>query len=833
MTINRRHFLQVAGSGGITLAAQRLSLARGVPAPSILDRDAKGQRIAASTALPYRPYRSKTITSQNRSTWVKIDLESNQIIESVKLYPSHTVLTPGDGFPLRFSIECSLDPDFRESTLIVDRSTSDYPDPEDRVLEFDISPIHARYVRVTALSIRPKKFAASPGKCCEADGLTDRHFSLSKVAIVRGAQDIAVGRPVSVDPVWGNPEDAQQITRSERPQGEGVITDNPSNMTDPSKWTRATEFVASPSSGVILEAGSLFHTAFLNNIEYLTESYSVDELLHDFRERAGKPDPAPTQKLDPFWDEALGGSNAGRFLMGAGNTLKWTDNPRLRSRLASVVDGIAECRDPDGYIMGYPRDAVFTSEHGAYARSWLTLGLIAAGSAGSAQALDLIRGHYDWLNRSELLPQMLRRCNQGGQGMVANTQVALSSVGRPKDAQVAQRYFQESYWMKDLAQQDANAVWQYPYDRPHTFLLTNILAYLDLYSITGDANYLKSVEGGWELFNNSWENTGGSISIIETESCAPHSNKLFADLGETCGSAFWILLNHGLHRLRPHDEKYVAEIEKSVYNVILANQQGALGYRYHTALLGTKEPGTRISTCCEGQGSRIVGSLPEYIYSLSSDGLYVNLYEPSAIEWNYGGGSWKLAMRTGFPRDMTVDLEIAAATTTALKLNIRIPCWASEECDVRLNGSPVAKGRPGTYCTLERQWSVGDKVSFTPPIALRMTKYTGTDQIEGRERYAIEYGPILMAAVGVQNSRILLFLSTGDPADLLRRLKPQQDGSCHFLLEESSPPIRFLPYFEITDQPFTCFPIIECRSQAFPEPSPRVRPTQESRQSIL
>ena len=44
------------------------------------------------------------------------------------------------------------------------------------------------------------------------------------------------------------------------------------------------------------------------------------------------------------------------------------------------------------------------------------------------------------------------------------------------------------------------------------------------------------------------------------------------ETGELCGSVFWALLSQRLHLLDPEQEKYVTEIEKSIYNVGIANQ---------------------------------------------------------------------------------------------------------------------------------------------------------------------------------------------------------------------------------------------------------------------
>jgi len=78
--------------------------------------------------------------------------------------------------------------------------------------------------------------------------------------------------------------------------------------------------------------------------------------------------------------------------MGAGNTLRWIDHPELRGWMNAVVDGIAECRASNGYIMAYPEELILNSERGGYTRAWVTHGLIEAGYAGNPKAFGLLRG---------------------------------------------------------------------------------------------------------------------------------------------------------------------------------------------------------------------------------------------------------------------------------------------------------------------------------------------------------------------------------------------------------------------------------------------------------
>ena len=65
-----------------------------------------------------------------------------------------------------------------------------------------------------------------------------------------------------------------------------------------------------------------------------------------------------------------------------------------------------------------------------------------------------------------------------------------------------------------------------------------------------------------------------------------------------------------------HVSSYVAEMERSIYNVGLAAQVAdGSRIRYFARLHGYKQPGYNIGTCCEGQGTRMFGQLPEYLYN--------------------------------------------------------------------------------------------------------------------------------------------------------------------------------------------------------------------------
>ena len=741
----------------------------------------------------FLPAYSSKAKSNNEEKWVQIDLGSEKKIDAIKLLPGVQGWGPAaGGFPARFRLEVSNDANFKHSVMYEDYTQKDeYPTLDDQVATFASKEVSGRYVRLTATQLRDNKLA------------------MTKIMIMSDGKDIAEGCKATES----NPDQESHVgllTRAPRPQGEFVVTDNPANVMAEKTWKPVPYKAETPLGGVKLSEG-LFKTTMDNNINYLLNSFTFDQLVRNFRVKAGLSVEPFDERLNPFWFKQLAGSEAGRFLMGAGNTLRWTENADLRKEMNDIVDVIDQCKEPDGYLMAYPKHAIFDTEFGAYTRAWVTHGLIEAGYAGNEKAFPLLRGFYDWFNQCPYLPEMLRRPQQGTQGIIPMTRTYFTPVGKPKDIQVVQQYFQENYWMEQMANRDTKAIWLYPYDRPHNYLVTGIEPYLDLYRATGAKKYLDAAMGGWDLYHNNWEHLGGSLAINEGVFLyEPKSYYLRKAIGELCGNAFWIKLNQRFHLLYPEEEKYAAEIEKSIYNVAIANQYGSEGIRYFAKLVDRKY-GDHVAnthhcmnTCCEGQGTRIFGSLPEYIYSVAEDGIYVNLYSASEIRYSVGKKPMSLKMNTQFPYDAKVEIAVGNEQPAQSKIHIRVPSWATEKMAVVVNGQTVGVANQGTYFVIDREWKRGDVVSFTLPMDFRVTRYAGMEKGFEENHYAIEYGPILMAMVGVKAKKEDIGVKT--TAETIKpMLRSVQGKPLHFAIEGNSE-FEYWPYFEVQEEPFSCFP---------------------------
>jgi hypothetical protein len=72
---------------------------------------------------------------------------------------------------------------------------------------------------------------------------------------------------------------------------------------------------------------------------------------------------------------------------------------------------------------------------------------------------------------------------------------------------------------------------------------------------------------------------------------------------------------------------------------------------------------------------------------------------------------------------------------------------------------------------------------------------------------SLTHGPFLYAAVG--SADVVLKLPRGSSAnDLIGRLKPKAGEPLHYTME-GNPGIVYMPYWQVDEQEFTCFPVME------------------------
>jgi len=143
--------------------------------------------------------------------------------------------------------------------------------------------------------------------------------------------------------------------------------------------------------------------------------------------------------------------------------------------------------------------------------------------------------------------------------------------------------------------------------------------------------------------------------------------------------------------------------------------------------------------CCTGSGVEEYSKLNDSIYWRDADGLYVNLFIPSELNWAEKGV--KVRQETKFPEQQSTSLVVTAAKPTQMSIRLRVPSWAKHAPVVKINGKALeATAAPGSYLTISRVWKTADRIEMELPMRITVEKMPDDHSIQ-----AFLYGPLVLA----------------------------------------------------------------------------------------
>jgi hypothetical protein len=169
------------------------------------------------------------------------------------------------------------------------------------------------------------------------------------------------------------------------------------------------------------------------------------------------------------------------------------------------------------------------------------------------------------------------------------------------------------------------------------------------------------------------------------------------------------------------DARYGDWIERLVYNGLAATipmtpDGRVFYYSDYCALGGSKRNHGVGWSCCTGTRPMALADLHDLVYFHSGDGLYVNLYVPSTLDWNRPDGRMTVRQRTRFPEEDAIELTITARRPVMFSLKLRSPGWLAGPLEVTVSGEPVpAPVDAHGWATVRRMWRSGTRVTVRLP----------------------------------------------------------------------------------------------------------------------
>lgn len=271
----------------------------------------------------------------------------------------------------------------------------------------------------------------------------------------------------------------------------------------------------------------------------------------------------------------------------------------------------------------------------------------------------------------------------------------------------------------------------------------------DYYLETGDADFGRAIEALWtDLSSSKMFVTGGVGSRASDEAFGePFELPNRQAYTESCAAIAGLLFNQRL-LAASGDAKYASLMERALYNGINSgmSSSGTL-YCYRNPLAATAKDRIRNpwydTCCCPPNLQRTFAALGAYFYSTSREGLWVNFYDNSTLDWRLESGTrLKAEVKTGQPWQGNVEVTLTPAKQEEFTLFLRIPEW-SLKTSAAVNGRPAPESAfPNTYLALKRLWKPGDTVTLTLDMAPRLV-FANPRVPEDNGKAALQRGPIV------------------------------------------------------------------------------------------
>lgn len=275
-----------------------------------------------------------------------------------------------------------------------------------------------------------------------------------------------------------------------------------------------------------------------------------------------------------------------------------------------------------------------------------------------------------------------------------------------------------------------------------------------------------------EAVRRQWDRSVGRRTYITGGMGSRHQDEGFGEdwelppdraYCETCAGVASVMVSWRLY-LATGDVRYADLVERTLFNVVATSPRSdGLAFFYANPLQqrvagadvspdaenpraegGARAPWFDVS-CCPTNVARTLAGWQAYAVSVEGD--VVSLLQHAAADVRVvldDGEVLALRVRTAYPSDGQVDVEVVQAPSRPVTLRLRVPSWAGGAELVEDSGTrPVAPG----WADVRRVLVPGDRVVLRLPVQPRFT-YPDPRIDAVRGCVAVEAGPLVLCLEG-------------------------------------------------------------------------------------
>jgi uncharacterized protein len=495
-----------------------------------------------------------------------------------------------------------------------------------------------------------------------------------------------------------------------------------------------------------------------------------------------------------------------KTIEGASFSLNLFPDKKLEMYMDTLIEKVAKAQEPDGYLYTARTINPMRPHKWAGATRWEKERELSHELYNSGHLFEAAVAHYQATGKKSLLNIALKNadlvCSVFGPGklkvapgheVVEMGLVKLYRVtGERKYLETAkffidQRGYYDGYDSTSTNPWKSGAYWQdhLPLVQQREAVGHAVrAAYLysavaDVAALTGDKKYLLAIDSIWnnvvskKLYLQGGIGAAGDGERFDGNYVLPNTTAY----NETCAAianVYWNLRMFQLHG----ESKYIDVLERSLYNGLISGVgMDGKSFFYTNAMevrqtsnhqhLERERAGWFECSCCPTNISRLIPSVPGYVYATNNDGLYINLFAASTSDVTVKNKTVRIIQENDYPWDGALVFKLEPQGKQKFNIYLRIPCWANNEivpsnlytiqdpqnkrAVIQINGKPAEYEIIKGYAVLSREWKKGDVIQMELPM--RIQKVLSNAKVENNiGKVALQRGPLVYCAEWKDNS---------------------------------------------------------------------------------
>jgi DUF1680 family protein len=307
-------------------------------------------------------------------------------------------------------------------------------------------------------------------------------------------------------------------------------------------------------------------------------------------------------------------------------------------------------------------------------------------------------------------------------------------------------------------------------------------AVADVAALTGDKKLLDAIDRIWaNMVDKKFYVQGGIGASAEGERFAgnyelPNSTAY----NETCAAIANVYWNQRMFLLHG-ESKYIDILERSLYNGLISGvgmdgksffYTNAMEIKNHSGNHNAEaeRSGWFTCSCCPTNITRLIPSVPGYMYATRENTVYINLFAQSTASVLLNKNQVQIAQENNYPWSGDLTFRIDPQISKDFKIMIRIPGWARNEIvpsdlytlkhkssspvDILVNGKKIEYKLENGYASLTRKWKRGDVVEVKLPMDIQ--EVVSNEKVENNiGKVALQRGPIVYCAEWPDNHGLI------------------------------------------------------------------------------